>query len=196
MPDPSLESVTRENLPADFQALCAQADERSIDTTYLRVLANHPALVRWYYEAFYQRVFYNSEGDMKVDPRTKELVRLKLSRHHGCQVCNRGNEIETLAAGYSQEQIDHVAAPTSQHFSPAELAVLELCEQVVLQNLDGALTPELHRRLQPYFDDAQILELGLFAAILAGFSKFLFVFDLVPRDPQCPLPDRAPSGHG
>ena len=193
MPAPFLNQIARADLPDDLQTLCTEAQERAIDTTYVQVLANHPALLRWYYESFYQRVFYNSAGDMKVDSRIKELVRLKLSRHHGCQVCNRGNEIDTLAAGFSQQQIDHIAAPSPQYFSAAELAVLELCEQVVLQNLDGAMTPDLHRRLREHFDDAEILELGLFAAMLTGFSKFLFVFDMVPRDPQCPLPGQAQS---
>jgi alkylhydroperoxidase family enzyme len=88
-----------------------------------------------------------------------------------------------------------VAAPTAEHFSDAELAVLELAEQVVLQNVDGAMTPALHARLRRHFDDAQILEIGLVTSMLAGFSKFLFVFDLVPRDPQCPLPSKTKPNH-
>jgi alkylhydroperoxidase family enzyme len=190
MPETSLKLLSQGELPLDIRALYTQAEERAIDTTYLQVFANHPALLRWYLDAFYRRVFYDGAGEMKVDRRIKELVRLKLSRHHGCQVCNRGNEIETRAAGYAQAQIDHIGAPTAEFFSPAELAVLELCEQIVLQNQAGAMTPDLYRRLSPHFDDAQILEIGLVAAMLTGFSKLLFVFDLVPRDPQCPLPER------
>lgn len=193
MPDPSLRQLSQGELPLDIRALYTQAEERSIDTTYLQVFANHPALLRWYLDAFYRRMFYDGAGEMKVDCRIKELVRLKLSRHHGCQVCNRGNEIETRAAGYTQAQIDHIGAPTAEFFSPAELGVLELCEQIVLQNQAGAMSPDLYRRLSAHFDDAQILEIGLVAAMLTGFSKLLFVFDLVPRDPQCPLPERGPA---
>ncbi|MET0984671.1 MAG: carboxymuconolactone decarboxylase family protein [Steroidobacteraceae bacterium] len=190
MPEPSVRALARSDLPTDLQALCTQADERAIDTTHVQVLANHPDLLRWYYDQFYQRLLYNTAGDMKVERRYKELARLKLSKHHGCQVCNRGNEIETRAVGYSQAQIDNIGNPSPAYFSDAELAVLELCEQIVLQNQQGTLSPALHRRLRAHFDDAQILELGVFASILTGFSKFLFVFDLVPRDPQCPLPTR------
>ena len=41
--------------------------------------------------------------------------------------------------------------------------------------------------LSEYFDDAQIIELGMVGAVLSGMAKFLFVFDLVEKEEDCPF---------
>jgi len=69
----------------------------------------------------------------------------------------------------------------------AELAVLELGDQICMQNLGGALSPELHERLRQHFSDAEILELGVVAAMLTGWTKLMFTFDLVTREDSCPI---------
>ena len=42
--------------------------------------ANAPELVRWYFDQFYKRLFYGG----RVEVRFKELLRLRLSKAHGC----------------------------------------------------------------------------------------------------------------
>ena len=53
--------------------------------------------------------------------------------------------------------------------------------------MEGLLTTELYASLKKHFDDAQIVEMGMIAAFLTGMAKFLFVFDLVTREVQCPI---------
>jgi alkylhydroperoxidase family enzyme len=105
-------------------------------------------------------------------------------------VCNTGNIPSALAAGFSQAKIDHVLDPSLDYFSEQELAILDLGDQIVMHHVDGSLTPDLHARLAKYFDDGEILELGLIAAILTGWTKLMFVFDLVTREDSCPIPNR------
>ena len=50
-----------------------------------------------------------------------------------------------------------------------------------------AICPALHGQLAAYFDDAQILELGLVGGILAGVAKFMFAYDLVEKEDSCPF---------
>ncbi len=50
------------------------------EAEFIEVGANAPEVLDWYFNSFYKRVFY--EG--RVDVRTKELLRLKLSKTHGC----------------------------------------------------------------------------------------------------------------
>jgi hypothetical protein len=52
---------------------------RGIDA-YDRIKREAPELFGWYYDGFYQHVFY--EG--RVERRFKELLRLKLSKTQGC----------------------------------------------------------------------------------------------------------------
>ena len=47
---------------------------------FLAAGANAPELVEWYYESFYAQLFYGG----RVETRLKELVRLHLSKTHGC----------------------------------------------------------------------------------------------------------------
>ena len=54
---------------------------------------------------------------------------------------------------------------------------MRLADQISLPNMHG-------------FDDGAIYELGVIAAVLTGMAKFLFVYDLVEREPNCPIVPR------
>ena len=153
------------------------------DGTFFEVFANHPALFDWYIDRFYGEVF--SRGC--CDRRSKELLRLRLSSVHGCKFCNQGNRVDARAAGLSDAEMDAVASGYSHELPAADRAVLALAEQMLLTNPGGQLDEALHRQLSDHFDDAQILELGLVAGVLAGMAKMMFVFDLVEKEDNCPL---------
>ncbi len=161
------------------------------DGTFFEVFANHPALFDWYIDRFYGEVF--SGGC--CDRRSKELLRLRLSSVHGCKFCNQGNRVDAQAAGLSDIEMDAVANGRYHELPPADRAVLALAEQMLLTNPGGQLDEALHRRLSNHFDDAQILELGLVAGVLAGMAKMMFVFDLVEKEDNCPLGPTRDSTH-
>ena len=58
---------------------------------------------------------------------------------------------------------------------------------MVLTNLHGYMTDELHQELAEHFTDGEIFELGVTMAVLCGFAKFLFCFDLADRENTCPI---------
>ena len=59
---------------------------------------------------------------------------------------------------------------------------------MVLTNLHGYMTEELHRKSLPRISaDGEIFELGMTMAVLCGFAKFLFCFDLADRENTCPI---------
>ena len=61
-------------------------------------------------------------------------------------------------------------------------------------NVDGHVSEELHAQLAEHFDDAEIFELGITAAVLVGMTKFLFAFDLGVQMESCPVPWLAAAG--
>ncbi len=67
------------------------------------------------------------------------------------------------------------------------MAVIRACEQMALTNLHGYIGPNLHAQLREHFDDGEIFELGAVMAVLCGFAKFLFCFDLADREDSCPI---------
>ncbi len=176
-----------EDMPDDLRRYHAASMDVVGEGERIEVFANHPSLYRWYIDNFYGKLFDNADGTMVLQNRIKQLIRLKMSLTHGCFVCNRGNIPAALSAGFTDEQIDAILAPTPDLFSPAELAVLELGDQIAMQNLDGSLTQDLYDRLNEHFSDAEVLEMGVIAGMLTGWTKTMFTFDLVTREDNCPI---------
>lgn len=183
MPNPLLARVPRakmsERLQRDFDASVALRD----DATLIEVGANAPELLEWYRDSFYAKLFYGG----RVDVRTKELMRYRLSMTHGCAYCNRGNSKAALKAGVTEEQLARIMTETDPVFDARDRAVLRLADQIAMTNMHGSLDADLHRDLRDFFDDAQIFELGMVAGMLTGMAKFIFVYDLVEKEANCPI---------
>jgi AhpD family alkylhydroperoxidase len=190
MPEPIVTRIPRDAMSDSLKPLWDMGMSRTGDATIIEVMANAPEILRWYFDEFYGGLFYNKNPAMTLDVRTKELLRLKLSKQHGCQFCNRSNTVDGLAAGLTQAQIDGLLNPTSDLFDEKDMAVIAVCEEMMLQNMHGQFTEELYARLKPYYDDKQIIEMGFIAAVLTGVAKWIFTFDMVNREETCPITPR------
>ncbi len=186
MPQPVLRRVPRAEMTPRLQGEYDTALQLRDDATMQEVGANAPELMAWYKDEFYGRLFYSG----RVDTRSKELLRYRLSMTHGCAFCNKGNRVAATQAGVSAEQLAHIMDDGHACFSPRDRAVLRLADQIAMTNMHGELTATLHADLQPHFDDAQIFELGMVAGILTGMAKFIFVYDLVEKEANCPIVPR------
>jgi AhpD family alkylhydroperoxidase len=155
--------------------------QRTGQATHVEVMAAHPVLDKFYSKEFYPRFYYNTEGEMLVPWQDKELFRLRLSRLNGCALCNSGNVETMLEAGYSQDQVDHILAPSSDYYSDKELALIDFAD-LFAQGRQDLLTHELHARLRQHYSDAAILEIGVVGAFFMGWQRMLFAFDLTPHE--------------
>ncbi len=194
MPKPLLRRVGPEVMDGWLRAAYSESralqESKGGDATFYEVGANAPELLEWYIQGFYGSVFYGG----RVDVRTKELLRYRLSMTHGCAFCNKGNIEAARRAGLGDEQLDAVMDEASDAFSGRERAVLRLAAEMALTNMEGRLTPALYEDLSAHFDDGEIFELGMVAAVLTGMAKFLFVYDLVEREAHCPIGPRTGAG--
>ena len=186
MPNPTLGRVPREAMTPKVRADYDTALKVRDDATFFEVGAAAPELLDWYRDSFYARVFYGG----RVEVRLKEMLRYRLSMSHGCAFCNKGNIEAARKAGVSEDQLAHILDESHDAFSPAERAVLKLADQIELTNMSGELSPALYAELTPHYSDAEIFELGLTAGLLTGMAKFLFVFDLVEKEANCPIVPR------
>lgn len=187
MPAPAIIPLTREQLPEDLRPLYDAGVERTGDATIIGVMAHQPNILRWYFGEFYDGLFYNKNPGARVDVRTKELLRLKLSKQHGCQFCNRFNTVEAMKAGITTAMIDAIFDPSDPVFDDRDRAILQLAEEMMLQNMSGSLSPALYARLRNHYDEGQIVEIGFIAAVLTGVAKWIFTFDIVNREEICPI---------
>jgi alkylhydroperoxidase family enzyme len=179
--EPLFKRTPFEQLDADNQAMWKLAHSLTGQATQIEVLAQHPVLDRFYLKEFYPRFFYNSQGEMLVDHKDKELFRYRIGRKNGCVVCSRGNYQTMLDAGYSEAQVANILDATSEHFSERELTLIEFADMFVLGNME-TLSRDLHTRLRKFYSDAQILEMGMVAAFFMGYQRILFGFDLAPHE--------------
>ncbi len=187
MPNPLLRRVP----PEEMNPKLRKAYEKSLnlqtskggDATFFEVGANAPELMEWYSEEFYGKLFYGG----RVDIRTKELMRYRLSMTHGCAFCNKGNIEDARSAGITERQLDNIMNEGSDAFSEKDAVVLQLVDEIVLQNMNGNLSGKLYNNLKEFFSDAEIFELGMVASLMTGMAKFLFVYDLVEKEKNCPI---------
>ena len=186
MPNPLLGRVPRESLPPWLQDRHDHSMELLGDATQVEVGGNAPEVLRWYNEDFYQGLFYEGRADVP----SKELLRFRLSNTHGCAYCNKANRIAALKAGLSETQLTNIMDESADCFDAKQRAVLTLADQISITNMHGEMTPDLYAALHEHFDDGMIYELGVIAAVLTGMAKFLFVYDLVEREANCPITPR------
>jgi AhpD family alkylhydroperoxidase len=183
MPNPAIAPLPRGLMPPRWREAAERADEVRGESTLIEVLAQAPELLAWYYDGFYAEVFFKG----RVERRVKELLRLRLSTLHGCAFCNKGNTRSALDAGLTEEQVASIRRIASPCFDDRDRAVLRLADEMALPNMQGEVTPALSAELHRFFSEAEIVELGMVAAVLTGMAKMLFVFDLVSREADCPI---------
>ncbi|MBJ26033.1 MAG: hypothetical protein CMM30_00270 [Rhodospirillaceae bacterium] len=187
MPEPLLKKIEEANmdpeLAAKYRKIRDLQEKKGGDATLFEVGANAPELMKWYGDQFYETIFYGG----RVDVATKELLRFRLSNIHGCAFCNKGNIEDARSAGITEEKLINIMNEDSDVFSSKERAVLKLASEVVFSNMSGTLDKELYSDLSKDFDDGQIFELGMVAGFLTGMAKFLFTFDLVEKEANCPI---------
>ena len=187
MPKPLLSRVAPKAMDDSVRAAYEQSHalqkSKNGDATFFEIGANAPEVLNWYFDSFYGKLFYGG----RVDTRTKELLRYRLSMTHGCAFCNKGNIEDAREAGVTEAQLANIMDEAHIAFSDKDSAVIKLASEMALPNMNGQLTPALYASLRNYFDDGEIFELGLVAGILTGAAKFLFVFDLVEKEANCPI---------
>lgn len=183
MPNPFLEKIPPDQLPSWMQEVHKKSVKIHGEGDRIEVFGNAPHVYSFYKKDFYENLFYSGI----VDIQTKELLRLRLAGVHGCAHCNRGDRIASLEAGISSEKVESIMNSNAACFDERERAIIELADQISLTNMQGELSKDLYKRLRKYYTDGAIYELGVIAAVLTGMSKFLFVYDLVEREPNCPI---------
>jgi AhpD family alkylhydroperoxidase len=183
MTDTLMGRVAEADMTESLKAARAGALALTGDATIVEVFATSPKASDFFFNDFYQNLFFG--GDVPI--RYKELLRLRLSKLHGCWFCNRNNEAGARAAGFTEIQIEAIGGEGDAPFTPAERAVLALANEMALTNMAGRLTPQLYGALKAHFTDGDIVELSIVGAILGGLNKAAFVLDLVQREDWCPF---------
>ena len=187
--------VSLNQMPSKYKTSVDLMDRLVGDPYTIQVFAHSEPMTDFYYDEFYAKAFYNGDPRMKTDNRTKQLARMRIGKRHGCAVCNRSNEEEAQQIGFTAAQVDAMFEdqPNTSLFTAAELAVIDLVDQLVHTNPEGSVDQALYDRLRLGYSDEQIVELAFVAAIFVGVSKMNIALGMVPRDPVCEFVPRLPT---
>ncbi len=101
--------------------------------------------------------------------RLLELVRLRIAMVNDCAVCQASRKSEEVTdQDVACLEVDHAG------FSPAERAALEYAATFAEDHrlVDAAMIGELRR----YFDEPEIVELAMFAALMVGSGRMAYTF--------------------
>ena len=75
-----LTRIPFDNLPEQLKPAWENSMDRAGEAEFIEVGAHAPETITWYSDEFYGRLFYGG----RVDVRSKELLRLRFSKTHGC----------------------------------------------------------------------------------------------------------------
>jgi AhpD family alkylhydroperoxidase len=119
-----------------------------------------------------------------VDPRTLELVRLRISQINGCAADVDDGTRTARAAGVSDERLLTLTAwRDTPHFTPAQRAALELAESATrLADRPDAVSDEVWDRAATHYDETQLAALVL----LTGVTNLLNRLGATTRQSSTP----------
>jgi AhpD family alkylhydroperoxidase len=109
----------------------------------------------------------------RVEHITKELMRIAIAQLLGCDFCAEQRSVQALAEGLQETDVVACAMPDFNHPAPRVRAALRYARALALDTPadDGGKFDAVYNELRSVFSDAEIVELGCFAAIAIGGVK-------------------------
>jgi len=116
-------------------------------------------------------------GPGSVDRRTKELVYLTASYANQCAYCTAAHVAAGRKAGISEDEMRALESEQDAGFSASEWAAIAYARELTRK----ADAPETRAALNEHFNDEQIVELTLVAAMANFTNRFNNGLDLQPE---------------
>ena len=168
-----------ETLPPYLKAIHdATPEENWLGRHFARAFAPNEALVQAY-QSFYHPWHTGAAG--VLEPRLKELVRLRIATLNGCVLCKSVRMApEAVSEDEAASGVDHA---DDADFSARERAAIHFAEKMAVDHHNiGDDDVEAMRRL---FTDAEFLELAMMIGQYIGFGRVLAMLQLEVA--SCPI---------
>ncbi len=134
-----------------------------------KITGNAPEIAEKMWQIFFDIL---QEGPT-LDWYTKELLILKATKMGDCLYCVTQHEVVSARLGVTEEKQAHIVGVEyrgSEHYTPAEVAILDLCQHVVLD--PEQIPAEVWARVKEHYDDGQIVEIVTTIGAYLQVSKF------------------------
>ncbi|WP_046259493.1 carboxymuconolactone decarboxylase family protein [Streptomyces sp. WM6386] len=173
----AVEPVPRADLDQELNVLIgkARASRALSSDLAVRIWAHRPELAKAQLQL--QREVH--EGRL-LDGRLMELVRLRIAALNDCRACQVARKSDDV----SEEEVACLSADDPR-FTAREAAALRFAELFAIDHLavDDVVLGELNR----HFTAAEIVELGMFAALMLGSGRLVRVLRAYEDDDRPPV---------
>lgn len=167
-------------LPETLRAIHDQADGAwGIEHT-TRAFAHHPALLEQYLGFFWPWHTNDGTTGPRVDPRLKELCRLRIAELNNCATCASYRYQPTLI---SEDEATSAMGGRVEPLTEREAAAVAYAEMLATNH--HAIDDAYVARLREHFDEAELLELSMMIGQYIGFGRVLATLQL--ENVACPI---------
>ena len=147
----------------ELEAILERADRLSTPKpAWYLTLAHNPEMAKAY-AAYWDAAHRGG----RVEHTTKELMRIAISQLLDCTFCADQRSVLAQEQGLDEAEARACALPDFTHPDPRVRAALRYARALV-QDTGQAAFDDVYAELRAVFDDAEIVELGCFAAIAIG----------------------------
>ena len=115
-------------------------------------------------------------GDRLIEPRVREVARMRIAHINGCNVCQEWRFPEMADRGVTEELYAHVDDPDAGDYSTKERLAIEYAEKFALDH--RSLDDAFFERFRAEFTDAEIVELTAMIGNWLAFGRFQAVLDI------------------
>jgi AhpD family alkylhydroperoxidase len=114
--------------------------------------------------------------------RLRELVRLRIAYFNQCRSCMAIRYTDALNDGVTEELVCSLEKPAeADNLSAAEKAAINFGGLMAADHL--AIDDAIYDELREHFSEAQIVELGMWAAFCVGFGRLAATWHMVEELP-------------
>jgi AhpD family alkylhydroperoxidase len=147
----------------ELEAVLERAERLSTPKpTWYLTLAHSPEMAKAY-AAYWEATHRGG----RVEHTTKELMRIAISQLLGCDFCAAQRSVQALEHGLDEGDAATCALPAFDHPEPRVRAALAYARALVLETEPTAFD-SVYTELRAVYSDAEVVELGCFAAIAIG----------------------------
>ena len=158
--------------PAQNEFLAGLEAKAKRANHFFRTMANRPEVLKTFVP-LYGAVM----GPGSVDRRTKELVYLTCSFANRCAYCSASHTASGKKAGVTDAEMAALQAAQNDSFSASERAAIQYARELT-QTANAAGS---RGALREHFNDEQIVEITLVAAMANFTNRFNNGLDLQPE---------------
>ncbi|MGM0352174.1 carboxymuconolactone decarboxylase family protein [Streptomyces sp. ECR3] len=132
-------------------------------------------------EVYKAMIRLDAAAGQGVEPKLRELVKIRASQLNHCAFCLDMHTKDALAAGESMERIVQLSAwEESRHFyTEREAAALELTEAVTVLT-DGFVPDEVWARAAAHFEEKELAALVAAITVINSWNRFAVTTRMVP----------------